>query len=132
MARFADAPETILPPGRLAAALTELPVAALRLPSAMAAELERLGLRRIADLYPLPRASLARRFGLLPGERLDQALGRAEEPISPRLPAPAHVVRRLLPEPILEADGIAAVLQRLLGRLCEELAGLPAAMAPAR
>ncbi len=122
MARFAGTPEAILPPGRLAAALAELPVASLRLPPAMAAELERLGLRRIADLYPLPRASLARRFGLLPGERLDQALGRAEEPISPRLPAPAHVVRRLLPEPILEADGIAAVLQRLLGRLCEELA----------
>ena len=122
IARFADGPETILSSGRLAAALAELPVSALRLPPTMAAELERLGLRRIADLYPLPRASLARRFGLLPGERLDQALGRAEEPISPRLPAPAYVVRRVLAEPTLEADGIAAVLQRLLGRLCEELA----------
>ena len=50
--------------------LAELPVAALRLPPALAGDLERLGLRRIADLYPLPRAALARRFGLLPGDRL--------------------------------------------------------------
>jgi protein ImuB len=121
-ARFHAAPVEILPPGTARAELGELPVAALRLPAAMAGELERLGLRRIADLYPLPRAALTRRFGLLPGERLDQALGRCEEPISPRLPAPCHLARQVLAEPILDAEAIAALLQRLLARLCPELA----------
>jgi protein ImuB len=121
-ARFRAAPVEIVPSGTARTALAELPVAALRLPPAMAGELERLGLRRIADLYPLPRAALARRFGLLPGERLDQALGRSDEPISPRLPAPRHLTRQILAEPILDLDSIAAVLQRLLARLCPELA----------
>jgi len=121
-ARFAAGEDRIVAPGEARAMLAELPVAALRLPAAIAGDLERLGLRRIADLYPLPRAALARRFGLLPGERLDQALGRCEEPISPRLPAPMHRVRQVLAEPIIDADNIAAVLQRLMNRLCRELA----------
>jgi protein ImuB len=122
-ARFLGHESRIIASGEARAMLTELPVAALRLPIAIAGDLERLGLRRIADLYPLPRAALARRFGLLPGERLDQALGRCEEPISPRLPAPMHRVRQMLAEPIIDADNVAGVLQRLMTRLCRELAG---------
>jgi protein ImuB len=121
-ARFLAKSDRILAPGETRGPMAELPVMALRLPAAVAGDLERLGLRRIADLYPLPRAALARRFGLLPGERLDQALGRVEEPISPRLPAPPHVVRQVLAEPILDADNLAIVLQRLLVRLCRDLA----------
>jgi len=121
-ARFLEAGQTAIDPGAARTALAPLPVAGLRLPPAMAAELERLGLRRIEDLYPLPRAALARRFGILPGERLDQALGRIDEPISPRLPVSPHLVRQVLAEPILHAEGLAAVLQRLLARLCRDLA----------
>lgn len=121
-ARFLAAGDRILAAGEARDMLAELPVAALRLPPAIVGDLERLGLRRIADLYPLPRAALARRFGLLPGERLDQALGRCDEPISPRLPAPSHIVRQVLAEPIIDADNLAAVLQRLLVRLCRDLA----------
>jgi protein ImuB len=122
MAHFAESEQTVIDEGTARATLASLPIAALRLPPAMVAELERLGLRRIEDLYPLPRAALARRFGILPGERLDQALGRIDEPISPRLPAPAHMARQVLAEPILHAEGLAAVLQRLLCRLCCDLA----------
>jgi len=121
-ARFLTGGDRILAAGETRDMLAELPVASLRLPPAIAGDLERLGLRRIADLYPLPRAALARRFGLLPGERLDQALGRCEEPISPRLPAPPHIVRQVLAEPIIDADNLAAVLRRLLTRLCRDLA----------
>ncbi len=121
-ARFLTGGDRILAAGETRDMLAELPVASLRLPPAIAGELARLGLRRIADLYPLPRAALARRFGLLPGERLDQALGRCEEPISPRLPAPPHIVRQVLAEPIIDADHLATVLQRLLTRLCRDLA----------
>ena len=120
--RFLEAELTVIDEGMARAVLAPLPVAALRLPPVMVAELEHLGLRRIEDLYPLSRASLARRFGILPGERLDQALGRIDEPISPRLPAPAHMARQVLAEPILHAEGLAAVLQRLLSRLCRDLA----------
>ena len=52
-------PVTIAPPGQLHAALAPLPVAALRLPDGMAADLGRLGLRRIGDLAD----SRARRWG---------------------------------------------------------------------
>src|SRR5262249_52361975 len=114
--------QSVVAPGQAREILAPLPVAALRLPAAMVGELERLGLRRIEDLYPLARAALARRFGILPGQRLEQALGRLDEPISPRQPAPACAGRRARPEPILDAAALAAVLQCLLPRLCRALA----------
>ena len=61
-ARFAGG-DTVIPAGAVAAALGGLPVRALRIDDAAAETLQRLGLKRIGDLYPLPRASLAKRFG---------------------------------------------------------------------
>jgi protein ImuB len=100
--------------------LIPLPVAALRLPAAMAAELQRLGLRRVGDLLPMPRAALARRFGCLLADRLDQALGLLDEPLSPRRPVVPHQVRLAVAEPLLTAEGIAEALRRLLRRLCRQ------------
>ena len=102
-------------------ALDRLPVAALRLPPAMAAELERLGLYAIGDLLALPRAGLARRFGGLPLRRLEQALGSIDEPISPTPPAALFRSFQPLVEPIATAESIATVLQRLLHDLCRRL-----------
>lgn len=113
----------IAPPGQPLAALGALPVAALRLEADMIPALQRLGLRTIAHLAETARAPLARRFG--PGllRRLDQALGRAPEQISPEPDPPHYGVRMTLPEPIgLEADVMAGVA-RLLDRLCGKLAG---------
>lgn len=125
-ARFAPrrrpADSVILPPGSTREAIANLPVAALRLSPAQADELERLGLKTIAALYPLPRAGLLRRFGPEPARRLDQALGRIDEPVNPRLPASPHEARLAFAEPILEAEAIAAALDRLLGGLCGHLA----------
>ena len=115
----------IAPPGALRAALADLPVAALRITDETATTLERLGLKRIGQLYDLPRASLARRFGregvqaaaaLL--HRLDQALGRIFEPVDPLLPVPVWRVQRAFPEPV--TDG--AALEGLLAPLCTALA----------
>ena len=53
----------IAPPGEVRTALAGLPVAALRIDDGAATTLRRLGLKRIGDLYELPRATLARRFG---------------------------------------------------------------------
>lgn len=98
-----------------------LPVAALRLGAAASAGLTRLGLKRVGDLYALPRAPLTARFSGEVSLRLDQALGRAEEPISPRQPSPRYRVRLAFPDPIALTDDIEAGLRRLLHDLCERL-----------
>ncbi|MBY6202879.1 DNA polymerase Y family protein [Maritalea mobilis] len=113
----------IAPPGATRQALAPLPIAALRVPQETVTGLARLGLRRVGDLWGMPRAGLTRRFGSELVHRLDQALGVAPEPISPAR-APLHFALRLsLPDPIgLEAD-ILAGLDRLLPPLCEKLRG---------
>ncbi len=123
VARFgAPAPFTIVPVGGQVAALASLSVAALRLPAASIDGLYQLGLRRIGDLLPLPRAPLAARFGEAVVRRLDQALGRAAEPLSPRRPVPPFLARRVFAEPIGRPEDIAAALRLLLAELCRQLA----------
>ncbi|MCE6952450.1 DNA polymerase Y family protein [Cereibacter sphaeroides] len=107
--------------GHMRQALGPLPVAALRLPDETVLGLTRLGLRRVADLMDLPRAALARRFGLEVLRRLDQALGLEPEPVSPAR-APLHfAVRLTLPEPIGLLSDVEAGLDRLLPPLCARL-----------
>ena len=110
-----------MPPDGAAVALGPLPVAALRLEPELAAMLERLGLARIGDLYPLPRAALTARFGADLVTRLDQARGLLAEPISPRTPLPAHRAQLVLAEPVLHAAALAALTERLLGQLAAGL-----------
>jgi protein ImuB len=113
----------IAPPGAGLAAIGPLPVAALRLPADTVIGLQRLGLRRVADIATTPRAPLARRFGADVTLRLDQALGQIGEPVTPEAePAPLSV-RLTLPEPIgLQAD-LRAGADRLLAALCARLKG---------
>jgi protein ImuB len=108
--------------GRLAEGIGHLPVAALRIDPDTADALGRVGLARIADLIPLPRAPLSRRFG--PGlvMRLDQTLGARSEPLAAQADAPHFGVRMTLPEPIGLQSDVMAGLQRLLARLCAKLA----------
>lgn len=124
MARFAPAgrEDLAVPPGGQRQALAALPIAALRLPSETVEGLARLGLRRIQALYALPPAPLARRFGPLVGRRLDQALGRLDEPISPRQPVEPWRFQLAFAEPIARREDIAAGLARLLETLCRRLA----------
>ncbi|HPG21924.1 MAG TPA: DNA polymerase Y family protein [Amaricoccus sp.] len=111
----------IVPPGETRAHLGPLPVAALRLGVAEIQALQGLGLRRIEDVAVLPRAQLARRLGPEVVRRLDQALGRAPEPVSPARPEHVFALRLTFPEPIgLEADVLAG-LDRLLPPLCARL-----------
>ncbi|MBO6782399.1 MAG: DNA polymerase Y family protein, partial [Alphaproteobacteria bacterium] len=112
----------VVPPGRHTETLARMPVAALRLPPDMLDSLERLGLRRISDIAGLPRAGLARRFGELPGRRLDQAFGRRDEPISPRAPAPVWRLRTAFPEALGREEDIAAAVRNLAEALCNRMA----------
>jgi protein ImuB len=102
-------------------ALATLPVDGLRLDKPILETFLKLGLRRIGDLYPLPRAPLARRFGDLPLTRIDQALGKIDEPIEPRRPPPAFRTRLAFAEPIGRPEDIAAATSRLLAALCLQL-----------
>ena len=117
-----SADQVITGPGEHRLALADLPVAALRITADINEGLGRLGLRRIADLYDLPRAPLVARFGEVLARRLDQALGRVAEPVSPRSPLAPYRVRLSFPEAIGHLDDVAAGLHRLLERLRQRLA----------
>lgn len=114
--------QSILPAGSIAAALEPLPVRGLRLDDASAAALDRLGLRRIGALYPLPRADITKRFGPHLLQRLDQALGYQAESLSPLAPLPDHRVSLVFAEPISTPEQIAHAGEHLLSRLLHELA----------
>jgi protein ImuB len=121
LARHGGEAITILPPGSEGEAIADLPLAALRLqPDALAAA-GRLGLERIADLYPMPRGPLAKRLGLAAVERLDQARGALAEPIVPVIPFEAPEAERRLLEPIGTADAINQVIGDLIDDLVSQL-----------
>jgi len=112
---------TIAPPGGQAELLGPLPPAALRLDAETAAQIERLGLRRIAQLAALPRAPLGRRFGALTLTRLDQALGRAAEALSFRRPPTPWFARLAFAEPISAPEDMARVACDISAKLCAQL-----------
>jgi protein ImuB len=121
VARCGSSDSTVVPPGAARQVIAPLPIVALRLDPALAGELERLGLRRIGDLYALPRATLAARFGNKVAERLDQALGAAAEPLLPLPPAPMRWTRRRFAEPIGTPEALMAAVHGLIQRLCRSL-----------
>jgi protein ImuB len=87
--------------------------------------LNKFGLRTIGDLYPLPRAGLARRFrgeaGFRVVERLDQALGAAGEPLEPVRPPPAYRASTVFAEPVTHIEGVAHLLADLATALAGQL-----------
>ena len=116
----------IAAPGETHAAIAALPVEALRLAAEDAHLLRRLGLVTIGAVKCLPRAPLARRFpcrerGRAVLARLDRVLGRCAEPIVPMTPPPACLERLALPEPLIDRDGLEAVLARLMPGLVAAL-----------
>lgn len=117
LARFSPSPSPLSGGERV----DTLPIAALRLPPAVVQGLAAVGLWRIGDLHGMPRATLAARFGREVARRLDQMLGRLDEPVSPRLPVPPHTARLALPEPIATPESIAAAVRHLLDTLCAGL-----------
>lgn len=106
-----------IPPGQQEDVLRPLPLAALRLDPEAVEGLERVGLSRIGDIAMRPRAPLANRFGPGPVRRLDQALGREGEPISPRFAAPVIMAERRFFEPIGRVEDVSAVTLSLAGQL---------------
>jgi protein ImuB len=126
LARYARG-SLIVPEDAIGPALASLPVEALRLEPEITSLWRRLGLKRIGQLYDLPRASLERRFHAKDTAeavlyRLDQALGRRQEPRIPLLPSPDFAARLPFPEPLITHDGVLAGLEHLAAELCRKLA----------
>jgi len=119
LARYGET--RIAPPGETKAAITHLPVAALRLSPPAIKLLHRFGLRRVGALLELPRAALARRFrdaealGVL--QRLDQALGRLAEPLTPVAAPAVYRVQTVFAEPMTNIEAVALQAEALAARL---------------
>src|SRR5262249_19184342 len=116
------APFAIVPDGGEADALRDLPVAALRLPEAALSLTRRLGFRRIGEVMHRPRAPFAARFDGAFLQRLDQALGRAPEPLTPVAEPPAYRAQAQFLEPIVSAEHVTVAASRLLHDLSLRLA----------
>jgi protein ImuB len=113
LAKFGGDSETRVPDGKIAGVIAALPVSALRIPDKTVATLKHLGLKTIGHLLPLPRAPLTQRFGKLLNERLDQALGRADESFSPLLPHAPYRASVVLAEPISAQEHVLALAKKL-------------------
>ena len=128
VARFASPTQHkswhIIAPGQAQAALANIPIAGLRLAAEAVVTLERLGLKTIGDLEAAPRATLAARFGKGLVVRLDQAMGRCREPISPRQSVASIQARVVFAEPIGHIDDVERATRQLIEKACIDLGRL--------
>ena len=121
LSRFYAAPSPVLPSGREAEALAPLPIEALRLAPTTCTTLRRLGFKSVGTLLDKPRAPFAARFPAELLRRVDQALGRVEEPLVPIVPPPVYHSLRYLLEPILTQEAVVAHAKRLMQTLVHVL-----------
>lgn len=127
LARFGPelARERILASGdskALMRAVSNLPVAALRIESAIALALSQTGLKRIGDIALRPRAPITARFGASVFARLDAMLGQSKNPICPRFEAPAYVAERRYVDGVCAREHIEATILALAHDVCAMLA----------
>ncbi len=112
---------TIVSPAELPAALAPLPPTALRLSDPVAAALHHLGLATIGQLETLPRDVLPARFGKELLHRLDQAMGRIHEPLTP-LEHHAPVEAKMeFDGPVASLEAIESVAPNLLREIVDQL-----------
>jgi protein ImuB len=93
----------------------------LRLAPDTRTTLRRLGFKLVGALLDKPRAPFAARFTAELLKRLDQALGRASEPLIPIVAPPVYHSLRYLLEPIVTQEAVVAVATRLMKDLVHVL-----------
>jgi protein ImuB len=119
VARFAD--ERVVARRGAEEALAELPVAALRLSAETVDSLRDVGIAKVAELISKPRATIPLRFGADVLLRLDQALGRADEPLKSLIPPEMLRCELRFAEPLGDPEDLARVILRLVEMLCRQL-----------
>jgi protein ImuB len=122
LARYGKRNCMIIPTGSERGGLEHLPLAALRLPEEALAALRRLGFRRCGELIDQPRAPFGARFDARLLSRLDQALGKAPEPLIPVVPPPIYRAQAQFLEPILHQEQVLEAARHLLEKLVQDLA----------
>jgi protein ImuB len=113
----------IAEPGGEAAMVAPLSIDALLLDPFVTHGFRRAGLKTIGQAAGRDRAELVARFGGDVAAILDRALGKAETPISPRLPLPDYMAEHRFADPVTSEDAIAGTLRALaesIARLLEE------------
>jgi protein ImuB len=121
LSHFDADPQSILPAGSEAAALSAMTIEALRLSGDTRALLRRLGFKSVGALLDKPRAPFAARFADELLRRLDQALGRRDEPLIPVAAPPVYHSLTYSPEPIVSQPAILARACRLMHNLVHVL-----------
>jgi len=121
VSHFAAVSPAILPAGEEAAVLSMMPIEALRLSPDIRGVLRRLGFKSVAALLDKPRAPIAARFPDALLRRLDQALGRIDEPLIPVTAPPVYHSLIYLLEPIVSRDAIVARACRLMHNILHVL-----------
>lgn len=103
--------------GKERAALAPLPIAALRVESAIVDAFAEVAVESVGQVLELPRSTLPARYGEDVLHRIDQALGTLPEPVG-RLPeAVVFTVSRELPGGTTQLEAIEGMVCRLLGEL---------------
>ncbi len=115
-------PRVITSADALRSVLGELPLAVLQLEPRLEKRLRNTGVKRLRDLWRLPRDGLARRFGAGLLQTLDRALGQSGDPRRNHAP-PLHFAATLeLPAETRGSRLILGAAERLLAQLAEFLA----------
>lgn len=97
---------TIIAPDAHKEAIAPLPVRALRIERGLAMAMGQVGLKTIGCIADLPRAPLTARFGRNLLRRLDEALGRVDEALSPQMPVAELMAEKRFGEPIVYEEDI--------------------------
>ena len=119
--RAASQPVAILAPGSGLEAMSAWPVEALRLETEDCGVLRELGLDTVGALGRIAPESIQARFGAAAALRLNQAAGRAPEPLD-YLPPPREFKARMeFESPVVLRQAIAAAVAELAVRLCGQL-----------
>lgn len=111
-----------IPDGRISEALDHLAVESLRIDGRIAAALREIGITQAGQVFRLPRASLAARFGESLVRRIMQALGESGESIDPVRPVPPAEAELLFEGPTDHWESIESGVHHVLAELVDELA----------
>ena len=111
LARYRDG--AIVASGEEEQAIRPLPVEALNLDAVMTHALRRAGLKTVGQVASRKRSELVARLGASTLTILDEALGNAAKPITPRRPPPDYWQEQNFAEPIATEEVIRATLNSL-------------------